>query len=75
MVVIGANAAIDAVHKALDYKCKIDWLIELDKPEAPPMLATQPLMLAAWKDQEKHKLRVFRYQSYAVRPTGPAKCA
>jgi hypothetical protein len=70
VVVIGANAAIDAVHKAVNYNCKIDWLIELDEPDAPPMLATQPLMLAAWKDQEKHKLRVFRYKSYVVAPYG-----
>ena len=70
VVVIGENAAIDAVHKALNYHCKIDWLMALNDPEAPPMLATQPLMLAAWKDQEKHKLRVFRYESYVVAPFG-----
>jgi hypothetical protein len=78
VIVIGANAAIDAVHKALNYGCKIDWLIELAAPTKPAMLATQPLMLEAWNDAQKaqyspnlyrqtHRLTVYRYSKYEFR--------
>ncbi|MBV8190717.1 MAG: hypothetical protein JO339_25980 [Alphaproteobacteria bacterium] len=79
VIVVGANAAIDAVHKALNYGCKIDWLIDLKAPTKPPILATQPLMQKAWDDWEKaHKfpglrqqmlsrLNVFRYEKYEYR--------
>lgn len=91
VVVIGANAAIDGVHKALNYGCKIDWLIDLDEDKKPAMLATQPRMLAAWDNPERAKLTVFRFGGYSyvdrtgdmlrlqVRPrggaTGPARYA
>jgi hypothetical protein len=65
VVVIGSNAAIDAVHKALHYDCRIDWLIDLDYPKKPPILATQPKVLAAWNDPSpKNKLKVIRYSEY-----------
>ena len=65
VVVIGPNAAIDGPHKALAYGCKIDWLIDLDEPQKPGMLATQPRMLEAWDDPERFKLTVFRFSRYA----------
>src|SRR5262249_4184276 len=64
VVVVGSNAAIDAVHKALNYNGKIYWLIELGEGEVPPMLDTQPRMLEAWKNQDKAKLTVIRFSSY-----------
>lgn len=64
VVVIGANAAIDAVHKALNYKCKIDWLIDLDDPKKPGMLKTQPRMLEAWDNPNAAKLTVYRFDKY-----------
>lgn len=68
IAVIGPNAAIDGVHKALNYKCKIDWLIDLDEPREPTMLATQPRMLEAWQEPKKFDLRIHRYSSYKVAP-------
>ena len=65
VIVIGPNAAIDGVHKALNYQSRIEWLIDLDHPKAPGMLATQPRMLDAWKDPAKHKLNVHRYTRYS----------
>ncbi|MBI3410356.1 MAG: hypothetical protein HY040_18610 [Planctomycetes bacterium] len=64
VVVIGPNAAIDAVHKALNYQCKIDWMIDLDADKKPGMLATQPRMLEAWDKPANHKLSVHRYSKY-----------
>jgi hypothetical protein len=71
VVVVGGNAAIDAVHKALNYHCKIDWLIDAQQPWPPPMLKTQPNMLKAWdnKDLPAHhpnspRLTVHRYDSF-----------
>lgn len=89
VVVIGANAAIDGVHKALAYGCKIDWLIDLDEPKQPGMLETQPRMLEAWANPDRFKLTVFRYKGYTYldrtrdllrlqvtpRGTGPAAVA
>jgi hypothetical protein len=45
--VLGPNAAIDAVQKALHYQCKVIWLIEGDKQ--PAVLATQPTVSEALK--------------------------
>src|SRR5262249_20903063 len=64
VVVIGPNAAIDAVHKALNYKMAIHWLIGLEEGENPPVLDTQPRMQKAWKDPDAHNLKVYRYKRY-----------
>jgi hypothetical protein len=46
VIVWGPNAAIDAVQKAIHYKCKISWLV--DKPiKSLPILATQPTVRQA----------------------------
>jgi hypothetical protein len=64
VVVIGPNAAIDGVHKALNYGCKIDWLIDLDAPKKPGMLATQPRVLEAWDHPDRFRLTVYRFSKY-----------
>lgn len=66
VVVIGPNAAIDAVHKALNYKMSIHWLIALKEGSDPPMLGTQPRMQEAWRNPDGHNLKVHRYKSYSV---------
>ncbi|MGA8137341.1 MAG: hypothetical protein WCA48_24785 [Pseudomonas gingeri] len=68
VVVIGPNAAIDAVHKALNYKMSIHWLINLEEGKTPPMLATQPRMHEAWNNPGKHNLKVYRFSSYTSVP-------
>ena len=76
IVVIGENAAIDAVHKAIPYGLHVDWLISKGVRDSPPILATQPRMQQRWKDRlevqkdtpqtdiEKSDLSVYRYDKY-----------
>jgi hypothetical protein len=76
VMVIGANAAIDAVHKALNYRCTIQWLIDTKAPNKPAMLTTQPRMLSAWEEWEKQGanlkpddagFHVYRVEDYSAK--------
>lgn len=59
--VYGPNAAIDAVQKALHYKCKIRWLMKTDQRD-PPVLATQPQVSKALEEGDI----VTRYKQFEV---------
>ena len=62
IIVMGPNAAIDAVQKALHYRCKIYWLLKPN--EKPPILATQPMVQTAW---DNNKDMIQRYNSFHFR--------
>ncbi|MCP5159207.1 MAG: hypothetical protein H6975_07255 [Gammaproteobacteria bacterium] len=57
VIVMGPNAAIDAVQKALHYQCKIYWL--LGPNDKPPVLATQPTVQTAIKNN-KEMIQIYK---------------
>jgi hypothetical protein len=69
IVVIGPNAAIDAVNKSLNYRCQIEWLVSVGrdgKPISPPALATQPDMLKAIDKPWKYNLNIYHYSKFTA---------